>query len=91
MKRLLLLLFGVTGIAAIAVVPHARRAIEARDVRAEQTAYDDYIAAKEKEIECLERLTATGLPKDMDVQAELDRCREITRAAEDAMADVEGD
>jgi alpha-D-ribose 1-methylphosphonate 5-triphosphate synthase subunit PhnI len=91
MKRPLLLLFGVTGIVAVAVVPHARRAIEARDVHAEQAAYEDYIAAKEKEIECLERLTATGLPKDMDVQAELERCREITRTAEDAMADVQGD
>jgi len=90
MKRLILLLFGVAGIATVAVVPHARRAIEARDLRAEQAAYDDYIAAKEKEIECLERLAASGLPKSMDVQAELERCRAITTEAEEKMADLQG-
>lgn len=91
MKRLLLLALGVTGILAVAAVPYARRAIEARDIRAEQAAYDDYVAAKEKQIECLERLTATGLPKEMDVQAEIDRCSDITREAEARIADRERD
>lgn len=91
MKRALLLALGATGILAVAVAPYARRAIEVRDVRAEQAAYDEYIAAKEREIECLEQLAATGLPKGMDVQAELEGCRDISREAERRIADAQQD
>lgn len=90
MRRLLLIALGVTGSVAVALAPHARRAIQARDLRAEQKAYADYIAAKEREIECLERLAASGLPKSMDVQAELERCRAITGDAEAALAEAQG-
>ncbi len=90
MKRLLLIALGVTGSLAVALAPHARRAVQEREIRAERKAYDDYIAAKERELDCLERLTASGLPKGMDVQAELDRCRAIALDAEAALSEAQG-
>lgn len=87
MKRPLLLALGVAGTVAVAVAPHVRRAMEAREIRAEKASYDRYIAAKQKEIECLEQLAATGLPKGMDVQGEIERCRNHTLEAEKDLPD----
>lgn len=82
MRRMLLLALGVAGILAVALAPHLRRALREREIRAEQAGYERYIEAKRKEIGCLEQLAATGLPKGMDVEAELERCRAFTFEAE---------
>lgn len=78
MSRPLLLALAVAGILAVALAPYVRQAMRAREIRAEQARYERYIEAKRKEVECLERLAASGLPKGMDVQAELDRCRALS-------------
>lgn len=75
MTRALLLGFGLFGILAVALAPYARDAWAERRMRAEQERQERVIAAKEKEIECLERLAASGLPREMDVEAEIERCR----------------
>lgn len=82
MTRLPLLALGVAGILAVALAPHVRQAMKARENRAEQASYERYVEAKRKEIECLERLAATGLPKGIDVQAEIERCRALSFEAE---------
>jgi hypothetical protein len=68
----------ILGILAVALAPHARRAWAERQLRAEQAESARYIALKEKEIGCLERLAASGLPKKMDVEAEIGRCRALS-------------
>ncbi|HYG30426.1 MAG TPA: hypothetical protein VD887_09445 [Allosphingosinicella sp.] len=63
---------GIAAIVAVAVAPPALQAWKERRAEAERT---DFIATKEREIACLERLAAGGLRKGADVQAEIDRCR----------------
>jgi hypothetical protein len=73
-----LLAAAILGILAVALAPYARRAWAEHELRAGQAQRDRYIALKEKEIGCLERLAATGLPKGTDVEAELERCRALS-------------
>ncbi|HEX8366791.1 MAG TPA: hypothetical protein VF603_16045 [Allosphingosinicella sp.] len=63
---------GVAAIFAVAAAPLALQAWKERRAEAERT---DFIALKEREIACLERLAAGGLRKGADVQVEIDRCR----------------
>ena len=67
-----LLAGGVAAILLVALGPPALQAWEARQAEAERT---EYIATKEREIACLERLAAGGLRKGADVQGEIERCR----------------
>lgn len=63
------------GIAAIFAVALAPPALEAWQEGREQAERLDFIAAKEREIACLERLAAGGLAKGADVEAAIARCR----------------
>ena len=73
--RKALLAAGVAGILLVALAPHARQAWDERRLRAEAEQRQLYIELKEREIACLERLAASGLPKGTDVEAEIARCR----------------
>jgi hypothetical protein len=73
-----LLLAAILGIFAVAFAPYARRAWEERRMRAEQAGQERYVELKEKEIGCLERLAASGLPGEMDIEAEIERCRALS-------------
>jgi hypothetical protein len=73
-----LLLAALLGILAVAFAPHARRAWQERRMRAEQARQERYVEMKEKEIGCLERLAASGLPKGIDIEAEIERCRALS-------------
>lgn len=72
-----LLAAGVLAILAVALAPHARDAWRDRRLREDAAQRALYIELKEREIECLERLAASGLPKEMDVHREIDRCRRM--------------
>lgn len=76
--RAWLLALGVAGILAVAAAPYVRQAWIERERQADLERQDDYIKGKEAEIACLERLAASGLPKSMDVQAEIEKCRELS-------------
>jgi hypothetical protein len=70
--RTKLLAAGIAAIFAVALAPPALQAWQERRAEAERM---DFIAAKEREIACLERLASGGLEKGADVQAEIARCR----------------
>lgn len=70
--RTKLLAAGIAAIFAVALTPPALRAWQQRRADAERM---DFIAAKEREIACLERLAAGGLKNGADVQVEIARCR----------------
>lgn len=76
-QRTKLLVAGVVAILLFALVPYARQAWRERQLRAEEAQRAVYIELKEREIACLERLAASGLPKGMDVEREIDRCRRM--------------
>ena len=76
--RKTLLAAGVAGIVAVAAAPHALEAWRASRVSAQEAERQLYIQLKEREIACLERLAASGLPKEMDVNAEIERCRRLS-------------
>ncbi|MEA3017469.1 MAG: hypothetical protein QOI38_2191 [Sphingomonadales bacterium] len=67
-----LLAGGVAAILLVALGPPALRSWQERRAEAERA---EYIATKEREIACLERLAAGGLGKGADVQAAIERCR----------------
>ena len=67
----------VAAILAAGAVPFARQALEDRRIAREGEQRARWIELKEKELDCLERLRASGLPKGMDVGRELDRCRAL--------------
>jgi hypothetical protein len=75
--RTKLLAAGVLAIIAVALVPSAREAWRERSLRAEAEQRALYIDLKQREIACLERLAAGGLPKGMNVEAEIGRCRQM--------------
>ena len=73
-----LLAAGIAGILAAASAPYLHDAwLDYRLRRAEaRTALA--IRLKEREIACLERLRASGLPEGMDVAAEIEACRRLS-------------
>lgn len=72
-----LLVAGIAAVVAAALFPHAREAWEQRRLREAAAQRQLYVELKEREIACLERLRATGLPKHLDVTAEIARCRQL--------------
>ncbi|HEY0014078.1 MAG TPA: hypothetical protein VGB79_14645 [Allosphingosinicella sp.] len=72
-----LLAAGVAAIVGVAALPYARQALEERRIARDGAQRALWIELKEKELACLERLQASGLPKGMDVGKELDRCRAL--------------
>lgn len=72
-----LLAVGILGIAAVAGAPYARDAWREHQRDREREQVDRYIELKGRQIACLEQLRASGLPKGMDVMAEIERCRRL--------------
>ena len=67
-----LLVDGVIAIMTVAAVPAAYDAwLEQRRAQSNE----DFIAAKDREIACLDALLKKGVPKEMDAAAEIERCR----------------
>ena len=75
MHRKALLAAGIAAIAGVAAVPYVRQAIEERRIERDGAQRALWIELKEKELACLERLQASGLPEGMDVGKEIGRCR----------------
>ena len=75
--RKLLLAAGIAAICGVAAIPHVQRAIEERRIAREGAQRALWIELKEKELACLDRLRASGLPEGMDVAAEIERCRAL--------------
>jgi hypothetical protein len=72
-----LLAAGVAAIVGVAAIPYARDALDARRIAREGEQRALWIEFKEKELNCLERLQASGLPDGMDVGKEIERCRSL--------------
>jgi hypothetical protein len=72
-----LLAAGVASVIGVAALPHARQALEERRIARDGAQRALWIELKEKELACLERLQASGLPEGLDVGKELDRCRAL--------------
>jgi hypothetical protein len=72
-----LLAAAVAAVLGVAAIPHVQRAMEERRIAREGAQRALWIELKEKELACLERLQASGLPEGMDVSAEIDRCRAL--------------
>lgn len=72
-----LLAAGVAGIAAVAAVPYAMEAWRERTIRDDAAQAALWVDHKQKELDCLDRLVASGLPKGMNVEAEIQRCRQL--------------
>jgi hypothetical protein len=75
--RKTLLAVAIAAIFAAGAVPYARQALEDRRIAREGEQRALWIELKEKELDCLERLQASGLPEGMNVDKELDRCRAL--------------
>ena len=74
MKRLLAA--GIAGILVVGLAPHARQAWDDYQLRRDEQARERFIALKEREIACLERLGAGNL-EGVDVAAGIERCKEL--------------
>jgi hypothetical protein len=72
-----LLVAGVAAVVGVAAVPYVQGVLEERRIAAEGDQRALWIELKEKELDCLERLQASGLPEGMDVGKEIDRCRAL--------------
>ncbi len=73
-----LLAAGIAGIVAVAAAPHARDAWLRHRLGEDEAQRRLYVALKEREIDCLERLLAGGLPEGDDVEAEIGKCRALS-------------
>ena len=72
-----LLAAGIAAIALSALAPHAYRYWQESGIDARQAQRRFFIELKDREIACLERLASGGLAKDVDVKAEIARCRAL--------------
>jgi hypothetical protein len=72
-----LLAAGVAAIVGVAAIPYAQKIAEERRIAREGVQRALWIELKERELDCLERLMASGLPAGMDVAREIDRCRSL--------------
>ncbi|MDP8994685.1 MAG: hypothetical protein M3N07_06870 [Pseudomonadota bacterium] len=70
-----LLVGGVAAILVTALAPHALDAWRAHRLRQQIDEQEQLIAQKQREIACLERLRATGLPPGASIEKEIERCR----------------
>jgi hypothetical protein len=75
--RKTLLAAGVAGIVGTAAIPYVKNVMEERRIARDGEQRALWIELKEKELDCLDRLQASGLPKGMDVAKELQRCRAL--------------
>lgn len=76
MKKLLLAA-GVIAILAVALLPYARDAWQSYRLERMEEERQRFIALKEREIACLERLAERGLRPGVGVEAEIDRCKRL--------------
>lgn len=76
-QRKTLLVAGVAAILGVAAIPHVQRAVEERRIAREGAQRALWTELKEKELACLDRLRASGLPEGLDVGREIERCRTL--------------
>ena|SRR5215217_2991355 len=81
-----LLALGVAGIVAVAAAPYALEAWREREVRDDAAQAALWVDRKQQQLACLDRIVASGLPKGMNVEAEIMRCRQLMIDAETGKA-----
>lgn len=75
--RKTLLALGVLGTLAVAAPPQVRRMVEDRRIARDGEQRALWIELTRRQLDCLERLQAWGLPEGMDVERELERCQAL--------------